>query len=375
MVGEIGHGEHPRARRRCCSPAVIIALIFSAALAVRRWSPADRARAGVGGRDPADGARAAADRRRSRDLRRALRDRRLRLAPRLLGGLRLGADGCPRDHAVPVPRADVRRRRALAARRCRSRSPCCRGGVRAAARLDDRRPRAHRAARQREPRGAGARRGRGRRRAGARAHRPRHARRRRALARGRDRAGGRRAVCRRRRIPPSRPRPSPRSRRPRASALADVRLLLAQLRHSQGDGPQPTLADLEALYAQVRAAGVDLRVDVDPAPPAEPPGGRAARGVPDPAGGADQRPAPRRRRPGRGAPRVASRPRRRSRCATASRPGRPRHAHARAGARDASACASARSSRGGVPDGEPAEDGCLRRARRRCRSGVSRERQ
>jgi signal transduction histidine kinase len=55
------------------------------------------------------------------------------------------------------------------------------------------------------------------------------------------------------------------------SALADVRLLLTQLRHSQGDGPQPTLADLEELYAHVRAAGVDLRVDVDPAPPGEPP--------------------------------------------------------------------------------------------------------
>ncbi|GAA2986176.1 signal transduction histidine kinase [Microbacterium terrae] len=55
------------------------------------------------------------------------------------------------------------------------------------------------------------------------------------------------------------------------AALADVRLLLTQLRHSQGDGPQPTLADLEELYAQVRAAGVVLRVDVDPAPPGEPP--------------------------------------------------------------------------------------------------------
>jgi signal transduction histidine kinase len=55
------------------------------------------------------------------------------------------------------------------------------------------------------------------------------------------------------------------------SALADVRLLLTQLRHSQGDGPQPTLAELEELYAHVRAAGVDLQVDVDPAPPGEPP--------------------------------------------------------------------------------------------------------
>lgn len=55
------------------------------------------------------------------------------------------------------------------------------------------------------------------------------------------------------------------------AALADVRLLLTQLRHSQADGPQPTLADLEALYAQVRAAGVALRVDVDPVPRIEPP--------------------------------------------------------------------------------------------------------
>ena len=53
-------------------------------------------------------------------------------------------------------------------------------------------------------------------------------------------------------------------------ALADVRLLLTQLRHSQGEGPQPTLADLEQLYGQVRAAGVDLRVDVDPMPQGEP---------------------------------------------------------------------------------------------------------
>ncbi|MHC2998632.1 sensor histidine kinase [Microbacterium sp. HJ5] len=57
------------------------------------------------------------------------------------------------------------------------------------------------------------------------------------------------------------------------SALADVRLLLTQLRHSQADGPQPTLADLESLYAQVRAAGVDLRVDVDPTPAEDPPAG------------------------------------------------------------------------------------------------------
>jgi signal transduction histidine kinase len=55
------------------------------------------------------------------------------------------------------------------------------------------------------------------------------------------------------------------------AALADVRLLLTQLRHRQGDGPQPTLADLETLYSHVRAAGVQLRVDVDPVPPGTPP--------------------------------------------------------------------------------------------------------
>lgn len=55
-------------------------------------------------------------------------------------------------------------------------------------------------------------------------------------------------------------------------ALSDVRMLLTQLRHRQGDGPQPTLADLETLFAQVRQAGVELRVTVDPVPPGEPPG-------------------------------------------------------------------------------------------------------
>ncbi|WP_193598010.1 sensor histidine kinase [Microbacterium sp. YJN-G] len=56
------------------------------------------------------------------------------------------------------------------------------------------------------------------------------------------------------------------------AALSDVRMLLTQLRHRQGDGPQPTLADLEALFAQVRAAGIEPRVTVDPTPPGEPPG-------------------------------------------------------------------------------------------------------
>lgn len=55
------------------------------------------------------------------------------------------------------------------------------------------------------------------------------------------------------------------------AALSDVRMLLTQLRHTQAEGPQPTLADLEQLYAQVRAAGVRLRIDVDPAPVGEVP--------------------------------------------------------------------------------------------------------
>jgi signal transduction histidine kinase len=44
-------------------------------------------------------------------------------------------------------------------------------------------------------------------------------------------------------------------------ALADVRVLLAQLRHTQGDAPQPALHDLDRLYTQLRAAGLDLRVE------------------------------------------------------------------------------------------------------------------
>ncbi|MCW2163439.1 Signal transduction histidine kinase [Microbacterium hydrothermale] len=55
------------------------------------------------------------------------------------------------------------------------------------------------------------------------------------------------------------------------AALTDVRLLLTQLRHSQGEGPQPTLADLVQLFDRVRAAGVHLDVRVDPPPPGEPP--------------------------------------------------------------------------------------------------------
>ncbi len=42
-------------------------------------------------------------------------------------------------------------------------------------------------------------------------------------------------------------------------ALADVRVLLAQLRYQQEDGPQPTLGDLDRLVEQVRASGLDVR--------------------------------------------------------------------------------------------------------------------
>ncbi|CAN5479870.1 sensor histidine kinase [soil metagenome] len=41
-------------------------------------------------------------------------------------------------------------------------------------------------------------------------------------------------------------------------ALGDVRLLLGQLRHNQGSGPQPALADLGALIDQVRGSGLDV---------------------------------------------------------------------------------------------------------------------
>jgi signal transduction histidine kinase len=42
-------------------------------------------------------------------------------------------------------------------------------------------------------------------------------------------------------------------------ALSDVRMLLGQLRHSQTDGPQPMLADLDRLIEQFSAAGLDVR--------------------------------------------------------------------------------------------------------------------
>ncbi|MBG6238232.1 signal transduction histidine kinase [Mycetocola sp. CAN_C7] len=44
------------------------------------------------------------------------------------------------------------------------------------------------------------------------------------------------------------------------SALGDVRMLLAELRHRQGEGPQPLLTDLDALFDQMRGAGLRLEL-------------------------------------------------------------------------------------------------------------------
>jgi signal transduction histidine kinase len=41
-------------------------------------------------------------------------------------------------------------------------------------------------------------------------------------------------------------------------ALGDVRLLLGQLRHSQGEVPQPVLADLDRLFEQLRGSGLEV---------------------------------------------------------------------------------------------------------------------
>ena len=53
-------------------------------------------------------------------------------------------------------------------------------------------------------------------------------------------------------------------------ALADVRLLLGQLRQEQSDGPQPVLGDLDALVTQLRASGLNIDVrrsdDLPPLP-------------------------------------------------------------------------------------------------------------
>ncbi|MET0932424.1 MAG: sensor histidine kinase [Mycetocola sp.] len=50
------------------------------------------------------------------------------------------------------------------------------------------------------------------------------------------------------------------------SALGDVRLLLAELRHRQGEGPQPLLTDIDALFEQMHSAGLDIRHTVSGTP-------------------------------------------------------------------------------------------------------------
>ena len=49
-------------------------------------------------------------------------------------------------------------------------------------------------------------------------------------------------------------------------ALGDVRVLLGQLRHSQGEAPQPALGDLDRLLDQMRGSGltIDLQVTGEP---------------------------------------------------------------------------------------------------------------
>jgi len=49
-------------------------------------------------------------------------------------------------------------------------------------------------------------------------------------------------------------------------ALSDVRVLLAQLRHNQVDGPQPTLVDLDRLLEQAGASGLVIEQEVTGAP-------------------------------------------------------------------------------------------------------------
>ncbi|MEK8072660.1 sensor histidine kinase [Rhodococcoides navarretei] len=47
-------------------------------------------------------------------------------------------------------------------------------------------------------------------------------------------------------------------------ALSDVRVLLGQLRHSQGDLPTPGPGDLERLFDQMRATGLTIDSSIDP---------------------------------------------------------------------------------------------------------------
>jgi signal transduction histidine kinase len=59
-------------------------------------------------------------------------------------------------------------------------------------------------------------------------------------------------------------------------ALADVRLLLGQLRHRQEAGPQPMLADLDRLIEQLRASGLTILEDRAGEPPTLPAGQQLA---------------------------------------------------------------------------------------------------
>ncbi|MGO2659398.1 histidine kinase [Mycetocola reblochoni] len=52
-------------------------------------------------------------------------------------------------------------------------------------------------------------------------------------------------------------------------ALGEVRVLLAELRHDSAERPQPGARDVDALIAQMRAAGLRIRATVTGAPPAD----------------------------------------------------------------------------------------------------------
>lgn len=59
-------------------------------------------------------------------------------------------------------------------------------------------------------------------------------------------------------------------------ALADVRLLLGQLRHRQDAGPQPAIADLDRLVEQLRASGLTIAFRTEGAVPVLPAGQQLA---------------------------------------------------------------------------------------------------
>jgi len=59
-------------------------------------------------------------------------------------------------------------------------------------------------------------------------------------------------------------------------ALGDVRLLLARLRHEEGAEPAPSLADLDDLIEQVRASGLNVRLERSGTPLPLPPGQQLA---------------------------------------------------------------------------------------------------